>query len=88
MGAAILRLACHRRPRRIPSPTQTQLDFDGTYQPPLGAFGAVVDSLALHRFAEASVTGFVREVAGFLRNEISRRHAEADPTAHAVHPSP
>lgn len=70
------------------SPTQTQLDFDGTYQPPLGVFGAVVDALALHRFAEASVTGFVREVAGFLRNEISRRHAAGDPTARAGRPSP
>jgi len=50
--------------------TETQLDFDGFYEPPLGALGAAVDAIALHRFAEASVVEFLREVAAYLRTEI------------------
>ncbi len=70
------------------SPTETQLDFDGSYEPPLGLFGAAVDAVALHKFAEASVAGFIRQVAAYLRNEISRQLAEAAPTAPATRPSP
>ncbi len=54
------------------TPTETQLDFDGTYEPPLGLFGAVVDAVAMHRFAERAVANFVREVASYLRDEIGR----------------
>lgn len=70
------------------SPMETQLDFDGTYRPPLGVFGAAVDALALHRFAEASIAGFLHEVAWFLRDEVSRRRAAGDPTGPAGRPSP
>jgi hypothetical protein len=47
--------------------TETQLDFAGTYEPPLGAVGRTMNAVALHRVAEASVHRFVRDVAGYLR---------------------
>jgi hypothetical protein len=66
------------------SPTETQLDFDGSYVPPLGLFGAAVDAVALHRFADAAVAGFIRELAAHLRNEISRQRVEAEHRAPAA----
>jgi len=69
-------------PRMFPSMTatlmifglsagETQLEFQGTYQPPLGKFGEVLDAAAGHRFAEASMTRFIQEVAGRLREELA-----------------
>ena len=49
------------------TPTETQLDLEGTYDPPLGWLGDAVDALALHKVAEDSVAGFVRDVAAYLR---------------------
>jgi hypothetical protein len=51
--------------------TETQLDFRGQYEPPLGWLGSAVNALAGHRIAEASVHRFVNEVAGFLRATLS-----------------
>lgn len=62
--------------------TETELDFDGLYTPPLGVFGTTVDRVALHRFAEAAVTELLRDVAGYLRIDVSRRRSRAAPTAH------
>lgn len=45
------------------SPTETQLDLDGQYEPPLGLLGAAGDALVGHRVAEASVHRLVREMA-------------------------
>ena len=70
------------------SPTETQLDLDGVYDPPLGVFGAAVDAVVLHRFAEAAVAGFVRELATYLRTEVSRQRAEGAEQAPAARPSP
>ena len=53
------------------SPTETQLDFVGNYEPPMGLLGDALDALALHRIAEASVQGFVGELARFLRVSVS-----------------
>jgi hypothetical protein len=51
---------------------ETQLDFAGTYDPPMGIVGAAIDALILHRVvAEASVLHFVQDVAAFLRTTIS-----------------
>jgi hypothetical protein len=50
--------------------TETQLDFRGNYEPPLGWLGSAVNALAGHRIAEASVHRFVSEVAGFLRKTL------------------
>jgi hypothetical protein len=70
------------------SPGATQLDLDGAYVPPLGLFGVAVDAVALHRFAEAAVAGFVRELAIYLRDEISLRRAEEVWPAPAMRLSP
>jgi hypothetical protein len=53
------------------SPTETQLELAGRYDPPLGVVGGAVDAMALHRFAKASVQRFVRDVAQTLRRELS-----------------
>ncbi|HUG81330.1 MAG TPA: hypothetical protein VML01_06690, partial [Bryobacterales bacterium] len=50
--------------------TETQLDFQGLYQPPLGAFGKAVDAVAGHRIAEVSVHRFVNDVAEHLRKAL------------------
>jgi hypothetical protein len=50
---------------------ETQLDLHGHYRPPLGALGSAIDSLVLHRIAEASVHRFVTDVAKFLRSDLS-----------------
>ena len=48
--------------------TETQLDFSGTYEPPMGIVGAAIDALILHKVvAEASVLHFVQDVAAYLR---------------------
>ncbi len=52
--------------------TETQLDFSGKYEPPLGWLGTAVNAVVGHRIAEASVHRFVGEVAHYLRTEIER----------------
>lgn len=48
------------------SPTETQLDFAGSYDPPLGVVGDALDAVALQRLARASVDGFIKDVARSL----------------------
>jgi hypothetical protein len=50
--------------------TETQLDFLGQYEPPLGALGKAVNAMIGHRIAEASVHRFVNEVAAYLRQKL------------------
>jgi hypothetical protein len=50
--------------------TETQLDFLGRYDPPLGALGEAVDALVGRRIAEASVHRFVADVAAYLRRSL------------------
>ncbi len=50
--------------------TETQLDFKGTYEPPLGALGKAMNAVVGHRIAEASVHRFVSDVAGYLRQSL------------------
>ncbi len=52
--------------------TETQLDFLGRYDPPLGIVGEAMDALVGHRIAEASVHRFVTDVAQYLRDHIAR----------------
>jgi len=52
------------------TPTETQLDFSGVYEPPFGALGKAMDAVAGHRIAEASVHSFVNDVAGYLRQAL------------------
>ncbi len=49
---------------------ETQLDFRGSYEPPLGILGKAFDVIVGHRIAEASVHQFLTEVAKFLREQI------------------
>lgn len=51
--------------------TETQLDFLGRYDPPLGVVGSAVDAVMGHRIAEASVHRFIGDVAQYLRNRIA-----------------
>ena len=50
--------------------TETQLDFEGFYEPPLGPVGKAVNAVIGHRIAEASVHRFVSDVAEYLRKTV------------------
>jgi hypothetical protein len=63
------------------SQSETQLEFEGVYDPPLGLLGDAIDAMAGHRIAEASVLQFVRDVAALLRSELAKPPA-ADRSAH------
>jgi hypothetical protein len=45
----------------------TQVTFQGTYKPPLGPVGKLIDKALLHHFAEVSVKDFVDRVVTLLR---------------------
>ena len=51
--------------------TETQLDFHGQYEPPLGVMGKAIDAVLGHRIAEASVHQFLNEVAAYLRKSLT-----------------
>ncbi len=52
--------------------TETQLDFSGTYEPPLGVLGGAFDAIVSHRIAEASCIGLCPTVAGHLRTALEQ----------------
>lgn len=54
------------------SAKETQLDFGGTYSPPFGPLGGAIDSLVLHRVAEASIHRFVTDVSRYLRENLTQ----------------
>ena len=47
--------------------TETQLDFGGGYQPPMGVVGEALDAVVGHRIADASIHRFLSDVAHHLR---------------------
>ena len=51
--------------------TETQLDFWGLYEPPLGAVGKAMNAIVGHRIAEVSVHRFISDVAGYLRRALA-----------------
>jgi hypothetical protein len=53
------------------TPTETQLDFAGLYEPPFGAVGKAMNAIVGHRIAEVSVHRFINEVAGYLRQALA-----------------
>ncbi|HKA28941.1 MAG TPA: hypothetical protein VKH82_06180 [Candidatus Binatia bacterium] len=55
--------------------SETQLDFLGHYEPPLGVLGSAMDSILGHRIAEVSVHRFVGDVASYLRATIDQPSA-------------
>lgn len=52
------------------SSTETQLEIDGDYAPPLGAVGAAADAAVGHRIAEAVVHRLLEDVVRELQREI------------------
>jgi hypothetical protein len=54
---------------------ETQLELEGSYDPPFGLLGDAIDSVAGHRIAEACVHQFVQDVAAQLRAELARAPA-------------
>ena len=50
--------------------TETQLDFKGFYEPPLGPLGKAANAMVGHRIAEVSVHRFVSDVAEYLRKTL------------------
>ena len=52
------------------SATETQLDFSGVYEPPLGVLGSAINAAIGHRIAESSVHRFVSAVAEHLRTSL------------------
>jgi len=51
--------------------TETQLDFLGRYDPPLGVVGDAVNAVLGRRIAEASVHQFIRDVGRYLREKLT-----------------
>jgi hypothetical protein len=51
--------------------TETQLDFLGLYEPPLGLVGKAMNAVVGHRIAEVSVHRFISDVAGYLRQALA-----------------
>ena len=51
--------------------SETQLDFSGLYEPPLGAVGKALNAIVGHRIAEVSVHRFVSDVAEHLRQALA-----------------
>lgn len=52
--------------------TETQLDFLGHYEPPLGGFGKAINAMVGYRIAEASIHRFISEVAEYLRQSLPK----------------
>jgi hypothetical protein len=50
--------------------SETQLDFSGSYEPPLGVLGSALNAVAGNRIADASIHRFVTEVAEYLRTTL------------------
>lgn len=53
------------------TPTETQLDFSGIYEPPLGALGKTVNAIVGYHIAEVSVHRFINDVAAYLRQALA-----------------
>lgn len=50
--------------------TETQLDFQGVYEPPLGVLGSALNAVVGRRIAESSVHRFISAVAEHLRTSL------------------
>ncbi len=50
----------------------TRLAFEGTYEPPLGPLGRLVDRALLGRFAEATVRNWLDRLASALVEQVSQ----------------
>jgi hypothetical protein len=50
--------------------TETQIEFVGRYEPPMGIIGGAFDATVGHRIAQASVHRLVSDVAKYLREHV------------------
>ncbi len=50
--------------------TETQLEIEGRYTPPMGVVGTAVDAMVGHRVAEAVVHRFLEEIVEQIRREL------------------
>lgn len=55
------------------SSTETQLDFEGRYEPPLGVVGKAIDAAIGQRIADATVHRFVEQIAASLRDRLTNQ---------------
>jgi hypothetical protein len=53
--------------------TETQLEIEGRYTPPLGIVGNAVDAIVGHRLAEATVHRFLEDIVEEIRRELPTR---------------
>ncbi|HEX3741519.1 MAG TPA: hypothetical protein VHV29_17615 [Terriglobales bacterium] len=60
------------------TPTETQLDFLGLYEPPFGTVGKAMNAIVGHRIAEVSVHRFINDVAGYLRQVLALQAISID----------
>jgi hypothetical protein len=61
------------------SPSETQLEIEGEYQPPLGALGTAADAWVGHRIAEAVVHRLLAEIVAELQREIAEQTKRSAP---------
>lgn len=52
--------------------TETRLDLLGNYEPPFAMPGSAIDAVLGHRIAEAAVHQFIKDIAVYLRAELSK----------------
>jgi hypothetical protein len=52
---------------------ETRVEFDGTYQPPLGVVGGLLNAAIGHQIAEATVHRFVNDIIEEIRREVPTR---------------
>jgi hypothetical protein len=57
------------------------LSLSGAYRPPLGALGAALDRVVLHRVAEATIRGFVSQLGETVVKLAAEPTAEPEATA-------
>jgi hypothetical protein len=53
--------------------TETQIELEGEYTPPLGSVGQAIDAAVGHRIAEASVRRFLENVVQQIRDDLRER---------------
>jgi hypothetical protein len=66
----------------------TQLDFIGSYRPPLGVLGAALDRLVMHNVARATVQRFAAQLAEVVTGEHPPVEDEDWPLASEGDPDP
>lgn len=52
------------------SASETQIEIEGEYRPPMGALGTAIDAAVGHRVADASVHRFLADVIEQIRREV------------------